>query len=60
MHKGAKFKQIGDAKQLVCMRFLKKQSRRRQDMKTIITEVKKKTSTSQRHVLYIVHMKKNH
>ena len=60
MHKGAKFKQIGDAKQLVCMRFLKKQSRRRQDMKTIITEVKKKTSTSQRHVLYIAHMKKNH
>ena len=42
MHKGAKFRQIGDAKQLVCMIFLKKQSRRRQDMKTIITEVKKK------------------
>ena len=47
MHKGAKFRQIGDAKQLVCMIFLKKQSRRRQDMKTIITEVKKKkTNTS--------------
>ena len=60
MHKGAKFRQIGDAKQLVCMRFLKKQSRRRQDMKTIITEVKKKkTNTSQRHVLYMVYMKKN-
>ena len=42
MHKGAKFRQIGDAKQLVCMIFLKKQSRRRQDMKTIITEVKSK------------------
>ena len=36
MHKGAKFRQIGDAKQLVCMIFLKKQSRRRQDMKTIL------------------------
>ena len=61
MHKGAKFRQIGDAKQLVCMSFLKKQSRRRQDMKTIITEVKKKkTNTSQRHVLYMVYMKKNH
>ena len=61
MHKGAKFRQIGDAKQLVCMIFLKKQSRRRQDMKTIITEVKKKkTNTSQQHVLYMVYMKKNH
>ena len=37
MHKGAKFRQIGDAKQLVCMIFLKKQSRRRQDMKTILS-----------------------
>ena len=61
MHKRAKFRQIGDTKQLVCMIFLKKQSRRRQDMKTIITEVKKKkTNTSQRHVLYMVYMKKNH
>ena len=42
MHKHAKFRQIGDAKQLVCMIFLRKQSRRRQDMKTINTEVKKK------------------
>ena len=42
MHKGAKFRQIRGAKQLVFMIFLKKQSRRRQDMKTIITEVKKK------------------
>ena len=48
MHKGAKFRQIGDAKKLVCMIFPKKQSRRKQDMKTIITEVKKKkTNTSQ-------------
>ena len=61
MHKGAKFRQIGDAKQLVCMIFLKKQSRRRQDMKTIITEVKKKKpNTSQQHVLYMVYVKKNH
>ena len=42
MHKHAKFRQSGDAKQLVCMIFLRKQSRRRQDMKTINTEVKKK------------------
>ena len=48
MYKGAKFRQISDTKQLVCMIFLKKQSRQRQDMKTIITEVKKKkTNTSQ-------------
>ena len=48
MHKRAKFRQIDDAKQLVCMIFLKKQSRQRQGMKTIITEVKKKkTNTSQ-------------
>ena len=47
MHKGAKFRQIGDAKQLVCMIFLKKQSRWRQDMKTIITEVKKKKQIPQ-------------
>ena len=61
MHKGAKFRQIGGAKQLVFMIFLKKQSRRRQDMKTIITEVKKKkTNTSQQHVLYMVYVKKNH
>ena len=61
MHKGAKFRQIGGAKQLVFMIFLKKQSRRRQDMKTIITEVKKKkTNTSLRHVLHMVYMKKNH
>ena len=40
MHKGAEFRQIGNAKQLVCMIFLKKQPRRRQDMKKIITEVK--------------------
>ena len=61
MHKGAKFRQIGDAKQLVHMIFLKKQSKRRQDMKTIITEVKKKkTNSSQQHVLYMVYMKKNH
>ena len=53
MHKGAKFRQIGDAKQVVCMIFLEKQSRRRQDMKTIIAEVKKKKiNTSQQHVLY--------
>ena len=55
MQKRAKFRQIGDVKQLVCMIFLKKQSRRRQDIKTIITEVKKKkTNTSQRNVLYMV------
>ena len=42
MHKGAKFRQIGDAKQLVCMIFLKKQSRRRQDMKQLLKKVKKK------------------
>ena len=42
MYKGAKFRQIGDAKQLVCIIFLKKQLRWRQDMKTVITEVKKK------------------
>ena len=60
MHKGAKFRQISDAKQLVCMIFLKKQSRRRQDMKIIITESKRKKNTSQRHALYIVYMKKNH
>ena len=48
MHKHAKFRQIGDAKQLMCMIFLKKQLRRRQDMETIITEViKKKANTSQ-------------
>ena len=48
MHKGAKFRQIGDVKQLICIIFLKKQSRWRQDMKTVITEVKKKkTSASQ-------------
>ena len=41
MHKGAKFRQIGDAKQLVCMIFLKKQSRRRQDMKQLLKKVKK-------------------
>ena len=57
MHKGAKFRQIGGAKQLVFMIFLKKQSRRRQDMKTIITEVKKKknkysTTTCIIHGLY--------
>ena len=47
MHKGAKFRQIGDAKQLVHMIFFKKQLQRRQDMKIIITEVKKKkTNTS--------------
>ena len=61
MHKGAKFRQIGDAKQLVHMIFFKKQLQRRQDMKIIITEVKKKkTNSSQRHALYMVHMKKNH
>ena len=55
MHKRAKFRQIGDAKQPVCMIFLKKQSRRRQDMKTIITEVKKtKTNIPKRHALYMV------
>ena len=55
MHKRAKFRQIGDAKQLVCMTFLKKQSRQRQDMKTIIIEVKKKkANTSQQHILYMV------
>ena len=44
MHKGAKFRTVSDAKQLVCMIFLKKQEymKKRQDMKTIITEVKKK------------------
>ena len=42
MHKGAKFRQIGDARKLVWMIFLKKQSRRRQDMKTIITKKKSK------------------
>ena len=36
MHKGDKFRQIGDAKLLVCTIFLKKQLRRRQDMKTIL------------------------
>ena len=60
MHKGAKFRQIGDAKQLVCMIFLKEQSRRRQDMKTIITEVKKKETNTSQHVLYMVYAKKNH
>ena len=60
MHKGAKFRQIGDAKQFVHMIFLKKQSKRRQDMKTIITEVKKKKTNSSQHVLYMVYMKKNH
>ena len=61
MHKGAKFRQIGDAKQVVCMIFLEKQSRRRQDMKTIIAEVKKKKiNTSQQHVLYMAYMKKNY
>ena len=60
MHKGAKLRQICNAKQFVCMIFLKKQSRGRQDMKTIITEVKKKTNTSQRQALYMVYMKKNH
>ena len=42
MYKRTKFRQIDDAKQLVFIIFLKNQSRRRQDMKTIITEVKKK------------------
>ena len=60
MHKCYKFRQIGDTKQVVCMIFLKKQLKRRQDMKTIITEVKKKKKNSQRHVLYMVYMKKNH
>ena len=60
MHKCYKFRQIGDTKQAVCMIFLKKQLKRRQDMKTIITEVKKKKKNSQRHVLYMVYMKKNH
>ena len=51
MHKGANFRQISDAKQLVW----------KQDMKTIIIEVKKKkTNTSQQHVLFMVYMKKNH
>ena len=45
MHKCYKFRQIGDTKQVVCMIFLKKQLKRRQDMKTIITEVKKKKKT---------------
>ena len=55
MHKHAKFRQIGDAKQLVCMIFLRKQSRRRQVMKTINAEVKKKNkkTTSQRHALFL-------
>ena len=61
MHKRAKFRQIGDAKQLVCMIFLKKQSRRRQDMKKLLLKSKKKKKKpSQRHVLYMVYMKKNH
>ena len=58
MHKGAKFRQIGNAKQLVHMIFLKKQSEWIQDMKTIITEVKKKKDTSERDVLYKFYMKK--
>ena len=42
------------------MTFLKKQLKGRQDMKTIITEVKKKkTNTSQRDVLYMVYMNKS-
>ena len=60
MHKGAKFRQIGDAKQLVHMIFFKKQLRRRQDMKIIITEVKKKKTNTSLHVLYMVYVKKNH
>ena len=52
MHKRAKFRQMGDAKQLVCMIFLKKQSRRRQDMKTIITEVKKKKKKKTHNDMY--------
>ena len=60
MQKHAKFRQIHDAKQLVCMIFLKKQLRGRHDMKTITEFKKKKTNTSQQHVLYMVYMKKNH
>ena len=57
MHKCAKFRQTGDTKHLVCMIFLKKQSRQRQDMKTIITENKYLITTC---ILYMVYMKKNH
>ena len=55
MHKLAKFRQICDAKQLVCMIFLKKQWRWKKDMKTIVNEVKRNkylTTTCIIHGLY--------